>query len=150
MAFVKLVYGKAWLTFAVIVTAAGLGGGAYAAWTASLHVEGTLKTGNVDVVWDQQEDREFVEILQPDGTLAALPVPEDKQGTTTCRSDLEPDSTSRIVKVEVHLADLEDFDAMDAAYREFFAEHEFPARTTTESRRLFGGSLVEITCQVRR
>ena len=59
-------------------------------------------------------------------------------------------SKNRIVKVEVHLADLDDFDAMDAAYREFFHGRDLPARTTVESRRLFGGSKVEITCQVRR
>ena len=56
----------------------------------------------------------------------------------------------RIVKVEVHLSDLADFDAMDAAYRLFFEDGAYPARTTTESRHLFGGSRVEITCQVRR
>jgi len=56
----------------------------------------------------------------------------------------------RIVRVDVHLADLDDFDAMDAAYREFFDNGNYPARTTVESRRLFGGSKVEITCQVRR
>ena len=54
------------------------------------------------------------------------------------------------VKVEVHLADLDDFDAMDAAYREFFDVEHWPARTTTQSARLFGGSKVEITCQVLR
>ena len=56
----------------------------------------------------------------------------------------------RIVRVDVHLASLDDFDAMDAAYREFFEKDNYPARTTTESSRLFGGSLVEITCMVRR
>ena len=61
--------------------------------------------------------------------------------------DLQRES---MVKVEVHLSDLDDFDAMDAAYREFFPDDAYPARTTTESRRLFGGSKVEITCQVRR
>ncbi len=55
-----------------------------------------------------------------------------------------------IVKVEVHLSDLADFDAMDAAYRRFFDGDAYPARTTTESRHLFGDSKVEITCQVRR
>ncbi|UCH40444.1 MAG: RidA family protein [Gammaproteobacteria bacterium] len=59
-------------------------------------------------------------------------------------------SRDRIVKVEVHLSDLDDFDAMDAAYRDFFDGKDFPARTTVESRRLFGDSKVEITCQVRR
>ena len=59
-------------------------------------------------------------------------------------------SRKRIVKVDVHLADLDDFDAMDSAYREFFADNAYPARTTTESKHLFGDSKVEITCQVRR
>jgi 2-iminobutanoate/2-iminopropanoate deaminase len=39
---------------------------------------------------------------------------------------------------------------MDAAYGEFFAGNAYPARTATESKRLFGDSKVEITCQVRR
>jgi 2-iminobutanoate/2-iminopropanoate deaminase len=55
-----------------------------------------------------------------------------------------------MVKVEVHLSDLDDFAAMDAAYRDFFPAEHYPARTTTESPRLFAGSKVEITCQVRR
>ena len=55
----------------------------------------------------------------------------------------------RIVRVDVHLADLDDFDAMDSAYREFFDAGSEPARTTTESTRLFGNSRVEITCQAR-
>jgi len=59
-------------------------------------------------------------------------------------------SKERIVKVEVDLSNLDDFDAMDAAYRRFFEGDAYPARTTTESRQLFGASKVEITCQVRR
>lgn len=55
----------------------------------------------------------------------------------------------RIVRVDVHLASLDDFDAMDDAYRAFFVEGQRPARTTTESPRLFGGSRVEITCMAR-
>ena len=54
-----------------------------------------------------------------------------------------------IVRSDVHLADLDDFDAMDAVYREFFPPDRYPARTTTESPRLFGGSRVEVTCMVR-
>jgi 2-iminobutanoate/2-iminopropanoate deaminase len=57
---------------------------------------------------------------------------------------------SDIVKVEVHLADLADFDAMDEAYRQCFPLNTTPARTTTESKHLFGDSRVEITVQVRR
>ena len=56
----------------------------------------------------------------------------------------------QIVRVDVHLANLEDFDAMDAAYRDFSENGGYPARTTTESNRLFGGSLVEITCIAKR
>lgn len=56
---------------------------------------------------------------------------------------------NQIVRVDVHLVNLDDFDAMDKAYREYFEEDQFPARTTTESKKLFGGSLVEITCQAR-
>jgi len=56
---------------------------------------------------------------------------------------------SRIVRADVHLASLDDFDAMDAAYREFFENGRYPARTTTQSPRLFGGSRVEITCMAR-
>jgi 2-iminobutanoate/2-iminopropanoate deaminase len=55
----------------------------------------------------------------------------------------------RIVRTEVHLASLDDFDAMDNAYREFFDPGCYPARTATESPRLFGGSRVEITCMAR-
>ncbi len=58
-------------------------------------------------------------------------------------------SMGRIVRVEVHLADLDDFNAMDTAYREFFGAGSHPARTTTQSKRLFGDSRVEITCQAR-
>ena len=54
-----------------------------------------------------------------------------------------------VVKADVHLADLSDFDAMDAAYREYFPPRGYPARTTTESPRLFGGSKVEMTVQAR-
>ena len=55
----------------------------------------------------------------------------------------------RIVRTDVHLASLDDFDAMDDAYREFFEPGRYPARTTTESPRLFHGSRVEITCMAR-
>ena len=54
-----------------------------------------------------------------------------------------------VVKADLHLSDLGDFDAMDAAYREYFPPGLYPARTTTESPRLFGGSKVEMTVQAR-
>ena len=55
----------------------------------------------------------------------------------------------RIVRTDVHLATLDDFNAMDSAYRDFFQNGCYPARTTTESPRLFGGSRVEITCMAK-
>lgn len=55
----------------------------------------------------------------------------------------------RVVRTDVHLVDLDDFPAMDLAYRNFFEKDNYPARTTTESPRLFGGSRVEITCMAR-
>jgi 2-iminobutanoate/2-iminopropanoate deaminase len=55
----------------------------------------------------------------------------------------------QVVRIDVHLASLDDFDAMDAAYRKFFEPGKYPARTTTESVHLFGDSLVEMTCMVR-
>jgi len=54
-----------------------------------------------------------------------------------------------IVRTDVHLSSLDDFDAMDTAYRDFFQNGRYPARTTTESPRLFGDSLVEITCMAK-
>ncbi|MEM7208116.1 MAG: RidA family protein [Pseudomonadota bacterium] len=56
---------------------------------------------------------------------------------------------SDVVRTDVHLSDLDDFDAMDSAYKTFFVDGEYPARTTTESRRLFGDSKVEVTCMAR-
>ena len=58
-------------------------------------------------------------------------------------------SFAQVVRVDVHLANLDDFGAMDAAYKEFFEVGKYPARTTTESHRLFGESLVEVTCMAR-
>ena len=54
-----------------------------------------------------------------------------------------------IVRTDVHLASLDEFDNMDTAYRDFFQNGRYPARTTTESPRLFGGSRVEITCMAK-
>ena len=56
----------------------------------------------------------------------------------------------RIVRVDAHLADLAEFDAMNDAYREFFETGKEPARTAVESPHLFGGSRVEITCMALR
>lgn len=54
------------------------------------------------------------------------------------------------VRVDVHLADLDDITAMDAIYAEFFTAGRYPARTCTQSPKLFGGCRVEITLMARR
>ena len=55
----------------------------------------------------------------------------------------------RVVRVDLHMADFGEFAQMNAVYRRYFEEGRYPARTATESRRLFGGSRVEITCVAR-
>ena len=57
---------------------------------------------------------------------------------------------SDIVRCDVHLTDLGEMDAMNEAYGAFFADGRYPARTTTQSGALFGGSKVEITVLARR
>lgn len=56
----------------------------------------------------------------------------------------------RVVRVDVHLADLRDIGAMDQVYRQFFEQGRYPARTCTESPRLCGNCRVEITLLARR
>lgn len=56
---------------------------------------------------------------------------------------------SDIVRVDVHLTDIAQMDTMNEAYRAFFKDGAFPARTCVQSEGLFGGSLVEITCVAR-
>jgi 2-iminobutanoate/2-iminopropanoate deaminase len=55
----------------------------------------------------------------------------------------------RILRVDVHLTDLDTMPAMNEAYRGFFADERLPARTCTESPQLAGGSNVEITVMAR-
>lgn len=57
---------------------------------------------------------------------------------------------SDTVRVDVHLTNLEEIHVLDAAYAEFFDRHRYPARTCTESPRLYGGANVEITLVARR
>ena len=57
---------------------------------------------------------------------------------------------SNIVRCDVHLTDLSEMDAMNEIYGSFFETGYYPARTTTQSGALFGGSRVEVTCVARR
>ena len=55
-----------------------------------------------------------------------------------------------LVRVDVHLRDLDEIHVMDRAYERFLDRDAMPARTTTQSEQLYGGSRVEITCMARR
>ena len=55
-----------------------------------------------------------------------------------------------LVRVDVHLTDLDEIHVMDRAYRRHLDPNAMPARTTTQSAKLYGGSRVEITCMARR
>ena len=55
-----------------------------------------------------------------------------------------------VVRVDVHLADIADVDAMDEVYAGFFAPGRWPARTCTQSPRLCADARVEITFMARR
>lgn len=56
----------------------------------------------------------------------------------------------RIVRVDVHLADLSDIRQMDDVYQGFFKAGRYPTRTCTESPHICGGCRVEITVMARR
>jgi 2-iminobutanoate/2-iminopropanoate deaminase len=49
-----------------------------------------------------------------------------------------------LVRTNIYMTNLDDFDAMNAIYRTYFAEDRMPARTTVEVSRLVGGSHIEI------
>lgn len=55
-----------------------------------------------------------------------------------------------VVRVDIHLTDLDDIKAVDRVYARFFPAGRLPARTCVEVRRLFGGSRIEITAMARR
>jgi 2-iminobutanoate/2-iminopropanoate deaminase len=55
-----------------------------------------------------------------------------------------------LVRVDVHLLDLDEIHVMDRAYGRHLDRRTMPARTTTQSDKLYGGSRVEITCMARR
>jgi len=54
-----------------------------------------------------------------------------------------------VLRVDVHLADLSEIQAMDEVYRVFFGRCP-PARTCTGATGLFGGCRVEVTVMARR
>ena len=65
---------------------------------------------------------------------------------TNLKNVLEEASSSleNVIKVTAYLADIDDFDAYNEVYGEFFLENNRPARTTVQVGRFRGGMLVEI------
>lgn len=59
-------------------------------------------------------------------------------------------SLGDVVRVDIHLIDLDDMKIVDRVYARYFAAGRLPARTCVEVRRLYGGSRIEITAMARR
>ncbi len=55
-------------------------------------------------------------------------------------------SFDRVVKVNVILTDIGNFKAMNAIYRTYFNEGNYPARTTIEAKLATPGMMLEIEC----
>ncbi len=73
-------------------------------------------------------------------------VMEQIQGTLRARGL----SLSDVLRVDIHLTDLDDMKIVDPVYARYFAPGRLPARTCVEVRRLYGGSRIEITVMARR
>ena len=90
-------------------------------------------------------------IFHPERRCWVMPIKETQAVMGAIREMLDELGLGmdRIVRTDVHLANIVHFDEMDRAYREFFEAGRYPARTTVESPNMFGGSLVEVTCMAR-
>lgn len=62
----------------------------------------------------------------------------------------EGGSLADVVRADIHLANLDDINKMDAIYAEFFEPGRYPARTCTQSSAICGGGGIEITLMARR
>lgn len=64
--------------------------------------------------------------------------------------EMEDGSLADIVRVDIHLTDLQALQDMDSVYAEYFEPGRYPARTCTESANICGGSSIEITVMATR
>jgi len=73
--------------------------------------------------------------------------PETRQAMTNIKTLLESvgSGMDRVVKCTVYLADVAEFQAMNAEYRTFFPS-EPPARTTVAVSGLVSNARIEVTC----
>ncbi|MGN6330852.1 MAG: RidA family protein [Motilibacteraceae bacterium] len=83
---------------------------------------------------------------RPDGTTPA----DIGEQVTVCLDNLERtlqaagSGLDRLLQVTVYLADLDEFDAYDAAYRARLQPHPLPPRTTVQVARFRGSKRVEL------
>jgi 2-iminobutanoate/2-iminopropanoate deaminase len=54
-----------------------------------------------------------------------------------------------VLRVNIYMRSLADFDRVNRVYETFFPEGKRPARTTIGAGELFEGSLIEIDCMAR-
>ncbi|WP_336274510.1 RidA family protein [Vreelandella indica] len=64
--------------------------------------------------------------------------------------EMEGGSLADIVRVDIHLTDLNAIQDMDSVYAEYFEPGRYPARTCTESPNICGRSSIEITVMAKR
>ena len=85
----------------------------------------------------------FGKIELIDGGIAA----ETQQALENMRTALKAAGSSidRVIKCNVYLADMSEFDAMNEVYGEFFGSHQ-PTRATIAVKELGLGGRVEIEC----
>lgn len=88
---------------------------------------------------------------------AGLPADNVKEQTTKTLENIKKlveaagGKVSNIVKINVYLQDMKDFNKMNLAYKKFFKDNNitenFPARTTVEASNLpIGDMFIEIDC----
>ena len=58
-------------------------------------------------------------------------------------------SLASVIRVDVHLTDMDEIGVMDGVYAKFFETGHYPTRTCTVSPQLYGKARVEITVMAR-
>lgn len=87
--------------------------------------------------------------LDADGQLVKGGIgPQMTQAMENLRTELQRrgSSLAHVAKCTVILADIKDFDAMNAVYRRTFPADRLPARTTFAAKKLLANARVEIEC----
>lgn len=73
-----------------------------------------------------------------------------REGVRICMEDMQNileaagAKLTDLVKVNIHLKNMDDFDAMNEVYRTFFPNDNPPARATVEAARIGGNAVLEI------